>query len=115
MGFHRSVMGQSKSAAWVNSASATTLTGPEELFEGHLGWARCVAGEVDFEKLLSPFDKKHPRILDTCMKPYAAEAMTMGPIQAAIDVMRENNLGPAEIKSVVIKFPHYALHKPSWD
>lgn len=91
------------------------LTGPEELFEGHLGWARCVAGKVDFEKLLAPFDKKHPRILDTCMKPYAAEAMTMAPIQAAIDVMRNNNLDPAQIKSAVIKFPHYALHKPSWD
>jgi len=91
------------------------LTGPDEIFEGHLGWARCVAGEVDFEKLLTPFDKKHPRILDTCMKPYAAEAMTMAPIQASIDVIQKNNINPSDIKSAVIRFPHYALNKPSWD
>ncbi len=91
------------------------LTGPDEIFEGHLGWARCVAGEVDFDKLLRPFDRKHPRILDTCMKPYAAEAMTMAPIQASIDVIQDNNIDTAQIKSVVIRFPHYALNKPSWD
>lgn len=90
------------------------LTGPEEVFEGHLGWARVVAGEVDFTALTQPM-AGHYRILDACMKPYAAEMMTQAPIQAAIDVVRENNLDVSEIEKVVARFHAYALNKPSWD
>lgn len=90
------------------------LTGPEEVFEGHMGWARAVAGEVDFAALTKPM-AGHYRILDACMKPYAAEMMTQAPIQAAIDVVRENNLDVSEIEKVVARLHAYALNKPSWD
>lgn len=91
------------------------LTGPEEVFEGAFGWGRCVAGEVDFERLTAPFDRAHPRILDTCMKPYAAEMMTQAPIHAAIEVRRKNAIDPARIERVEVRFHEYALKKPSWD
>jgi 2-methylcitrate dehydratase len=90
------------------------LTGPEEVFEGELGWARAVAGEVDFETLTKPM-KGHYRIMDACMKPYAAEMMTQAPIQAAIDVVRENGLDVSQIERVEARFHEYALNKPSWD
>jgi 2-methylcitrate dehydratase len=41
--------------------------------------------------------------------------MTMAPIQASIDVIQKNKINPSDIKSAVIRFPHYALNKPSWD
>jgi 2-methylcitrate dehydratase len=91
------------------------LTGPEEIFEGAFGWGRCVAGEVDFERLTAPVDHDHLRILDTCMKPYAAEMMTQSPIQAAIEVVRDNGLDPRLIRRVQVRFHEYALKKPSWD
>ncbi len=90
------------------------LTGPEEVFEGQLGWARAVAGEVDFEALTKPV-KGHYRIMDACMKPYAAEMMTQAPIQGAIDVIRENRLNVSQIERVEARFHAYALKKPSWD
>jgi 2-methylcitrate dehydratase len=90
------------------------LTGPEEVFEGHLGWARAVAGEVDFGALTKPM-AGHYRIMDACMKPYAAEMMTQAPIQAAIDLVREKNLDVSQIDKVVARFHAYALNKPSWD
>lgn len=94
--------------------AANGLTGPEEVFEGGIGWAHAVAGEVDFGALTKPIDK-HYRIMDACMKPYAAEAMTQGPIQAALDVVAENDIDIATVEKIEVGFPEYALKKPSWD
>jgi 2-methylcitrate dehydratase len=90
------------------------LTGPEEIFEGGVGWRHAVAGEVDFAALVRPVDG-HYRIMDTCMKPYAAEMMTQAPIQAAIDVIKDNGIDIAAIGAIEARFHEYAFKKPSWD
>jgi 2-methylcitrate dehydratase len=92
--------------------AAAGLTGPEEVFEGAAGWAKTVAGEVDFAALTAPVGERY-RILDTCLKPYAAVAGAMAPIRAAIDLAVEHNINPAEIASVVIRLHAQAVKKAS--
>jgi len=90
--------------------AAGGLTGPEEIFEGTAGWAKMVAGSVDFEALTAPIGGRY-RILETCLKPYAAVAGAMAPIRAAIDLAMEEKLRPAEILSVTIKLHAHAVKK----
>jgi hypothetical protein len=53
-------------------ASSTSVTGPEEIFEGGVGWRHAVAGEVDFAALVRPVDG-HYRI----MVPFTSVAPAM--------------------------------------
>lgn len=94
--------------------AAGGLTGPEEVFEGRYGWIPVVAGEADAERLVAPM-AGHYKIMDTCMKPYAAEMMTQSAIQAAIDVVSENDIAVDEIDRIEARFHDYAFRKPSWD
>ena len=90
--------------------AAGGLTGPDEVFEGVAGWAKMVAGTLDFDALTAPVGV-HYRILDTCFKPYAAVAGAMAPIRAAIDLARENKLRAADIAGVTIKLHAHAVKK----
>jgi len=92
--------------------AAGGLTGPEEIFEGAAGWASTVAGEVDFTALTAPVGERY-RILDTCLKPYAAVAGAMAPIRAAIDLATRERLVTTEIDRVVIKLHAHAVKKAS--
>ena len=82
--------------------AAGGLTGPEEIFEGVAGWAKTVAGTVDLEALVAPPGERY-RMLDSCLKPYAAVAGAMAPIRAALDLAAQQRLPFADIVSVVIK------------
>ena len=88
------------------------LTGPEEIFEGVAGWGKTVAGTMDFEALVAPVGERY-RILDTCLKPYAAVAGAMAPIRAALDLVTRERMPPADIDSVVIKLHANAVKKAS--
>ena len=90
--------------------AAGGLTGPEEIFEGAAGWGKTVAGAVNFEALTAPVSGRY-RILDTCLKPYAAVAGAMAPIRAAIDLATQERLPPADIISVTIKLHEHAVAK----
>jgi 2-methylcitrate dehydratase len=92
--------------------AAGGLTGPEEIFEGAAGWASTVAGEVDFSALTAPVGERY-RILDTCLKPYAAVAGAMAPIRAAIDLATRERLVIADIDRVVIRLHAHAVKKAS--
>ena len=94
--------------------AAEGLTGPEEIFEGTFGWIPIIAGEADSAALVAPM-AGHYKIMDTCMKPYAAEMMTQSSIQAAIDVIADNHIEPDSIQNVRARFHDYAFKKPSWD
>ena len=92
--------------------AAGGLTGPDEIFEGVAGWAKMVAGTLDFDALTAPVGAHYRyRILDTCFKPYAAVAGAMAPIRAAIDLARENKLRAADIAGVTIKLHAHAVKK----
>ena len=88
------------------------LTGPEEIFEGVAGWGKTVAGTMDFEALVAPVGERY-RILDTCLKPYAAVAGAMAPIRAALDLVTRERIPPTDIDSVVIKLHANAVKKAS--
>ena len=90
--------------------AAGGLTGPEEIFEGAAGWAATVAGDVDFRRLTAPVGERY-RILDTCLKPYAAVAGAMAPIRAAIDLAAQEKFKVTDIESVVIKLHALAVRK----
>jgi 2-methylcitrate dehydratase len=90
------------------------LSGPGEIFEGKYGWINVVAGGADFEGLIAPIHD-HYKIMDICMKPYAAEMMTQSSVQAAIDLVEEHNFDPAEAEKIQVLYHEYALRKPSWD
>ena len=90
--------------------AAAGLTGPDEIFEGVAGWSNMVAGAMDFEALTAPLGERY-RILDACLKPYAAVAGAMAPIRAAIDLATQEKLQSAEIASVTIKLHAHAVKK----
>lgn len=90
------------------------MTGPEEIFEGKYGWIRIVAGDADTDGLTRPIDG-HYKIMESCMKPYAAEMMTQSPIEAAIDVVTGNGIDVADVRRIEARFHDYAFKKPSWD
>jgi 2-methylcitrate dehydratase len=90
------------------------LTGPEEIFEGVAGWGRTVAGEVDFAALTAPFAGRY-RILESCLKPYAAVAGAMAPIQCALELVRSGRVTVGEIDSIVVKLHAHAAKKAAAD
>ena len=94
--------------------AAGGLTGPEEIFEGVAGWGKTVAGQLDFTALTAPVYGRY-RLLDACLKPYAAVAGAMAPIRAAIDLATPAALKVADVESIVIKLHANAAKKAAAD
>jgi 2-methylcitrate dehydratase len=88
------------------------VTGPLALMEGTAGWAKCVAGAVDFDALCAPIDGRY-RLLETSIKPYPAVATAVAPIRAAIELHRAGLPPLAEITRIVVLLPAFALATPS--
>lgn len=86
------------------------MTGPDEIFEGVAGWGKVVAGEVDFDRLTAPVGERY-RILDTCLKPYAAVAGAMAPVRAALDLAAQEKFDARSIAGVTIKLHAVAVKK----
>ncbi|HEY4251085.1 MAG TPA: MmgE/PrpD family protein [Roseomonas sp.] len=88
------------------------VTGPLAVLEGEAGWVRAVAGQADLEALCAPFggDWKLPR---TCIKPYAAVATAMAPVQAALDLFHQDGVRADRIAAVTVKLPRFPLGTPS--
>ncbi|MEI9804723.1 MAG: MmgE/PrpD family protein [Pseudolabrys sp.] len=89
------------------------LTGPEAIFEGDFGWIKVVAGEVDYDGIVGPLDRF--RIMDTCMKPYAAHALSQGLIEAARLVIAENKFSVDDIDSIKGFLAEAVFRQPSMD
>lgn len=89
------------------------LTAPAEIFEGKSGWARNVAGGMDVDALVAPIERY--RILDACIKPYAAVASAQAAIQAAIDIRNAHALILDDIDRISVGLASYALNTPSFD
>ncbi|MEJ1978078.1 MAG: MmgE/PrpD family protein [Acetobacteraceae bacterium] len=90
------------------------LTGPDPIMEGKAGWAGSVAGGVDLAGLAAPLDGDF-RMMRTSVKPYAAVATAMAPVQAAIDLHRDEGVRADSIAAVVVRLPEFALGTPSAD
>lgn len=94
--------------------AAKGLTGPEEILEGAAGWNKVVAGTLDESMLTAPCNGRY-RVMDACLKPYAAVAGAMAPIQAAIDIAAEHVIDTSAIEQIVIKLPANAAKKAVGD
>jgi 2-methylcitrate dehydratase len=90
------------------------LTGPEQIFEGRWGWVPVVAGAADYEALTQPLAGRY-MVMDTYLKPYAAEMMTQSSIQAAIDVVERYDFDPLQAENIEARYHEFAFKKPSWD
>ncbi|WP_178372317.1 MmgE/PrpD family protein [Pollutimonas bauzanensis] len=106
--------------AWVGKAGIEAamlaghgITGPLDLMEGVHGWAKSVAGEVDFDALAAAAPKHRYRILDASVKPYPAVATALAPIAAAIRVCHANTIVADDIQDIVVYLPGFALNSPS--
>jgi 2-methylcitrate dehydratase len=88
------------------------ITGPMQIIEGAAGWVRTVAGEAALDDICAPIGGTW-RLLDSCIKPYAAVATAMAPVQAAIDLAREHDLVAADIAAVTVMLPAFPLGTPS--
>jgi 2-methylcitrate dehydratase len=90
------------------------LTGPDMIMEGKAGWNASVAGAVDLEGLASPLGGTF-RMMQTSIKPYAAVATAMAPVQAAIDLHHRDGVRAEAIEAVTVRLPAFALGTPSAD
>lgn len=89
------------------------VTGPAEILEGSAGWVRTVAGEADLDAICAPFGPDRWWIADTCIKPYAAVATAMAPVQAALDLVRLDGVKARAIEAITVKLPGFPLGTPS--
>ncbi len=87
------------------------ITGPAAILEGPFGWVKAVAGEADLAAITAPFGA--PWLLEqVCIKPYAAVATAMAPVQAALDLYAQG-VRAADIVAVTVKLPRFPLGTPS--
>ena len=87
------------------------ITGPAAILEGPYGWVKAVAGEADLAAITAPFGA--PWLLSqVCIKPYAAVATAMAPVQAALDLHAQGVRAEA-VEAVTVKLPRFPLGTPS--
>ena len=87
------------------------ITGPAAIFEGPFGWVKAVAGEADLAAITAPFGA--PWLLEqVCIKPYAAVATAMAPVQAALDLHAQGVRAEA-VEAMTVKLPRFPLGTPS--
>ena len=90
------------------------LTGPETIFEGDYGWGRAVAGIIDRDGLVAPFDGKY-KIMSARIKPFPAFSPAQGLIEAALDIYNRHHPKPEDIVSIEGRFPEQIFKWPTAD
>ena len=90
------------------------LTGPEAIFEGDFGWGRVVAGKMDYDSTVAPVGGRY-KIMDTCMKPFSAHALSQGLIEATRCLKAENAFALSDIESIKGFLSEPIFHLPSMD
>jgi 2-methylcitrate dehydratase len=88
------------------------VTGPMAILEGPSGWVRAVAGEAELAAIAAPFAAPW-KLSGVCIKPYAAVATAMAPVQAALDLVRLDGVRADDIRAVTVKLPRFPLGTPS--
>jgi 2-methylcitrate dehydratase len=115
-GTHQNTLGQIQHGR-ISMIKATLLAinglvGPDEIFEGHAGWASRVAGTVDFDGLLAPLDGNY-RILNTRIKAFAVVGPAQSAVQAMVDLREEKRITPDLIKKIVVLLPERVVTDPA--
>ena len=77
-------------------------TGPEHVIDGKEGLVRCLGPEWKLPVLAEGLGASW-RITQCGMKAFPTEALTHTPISAVLDLVRENDLAPAQITKVHVR------------
>ncbi len=77
------------------------FTGPATIIEGRFGFLHSYSGGAVPDKLVADLGKPF-EITKTSIKPHACCRYKQGPIDGILNVMRENNLKPDEVKQVTL-------------
>jgi len=77
-------------------------TGPEHIIDGKEGLVHCLGPEWKLEVLTEGLGSSW-RITSCGMKAYPTEALTHTPISAVLDLVRENDLKPDQVKKVHVR------------
>ncbi len=77
-------------------------TGPQHVIDGKEGLVHCLGPEWDLDALTDGLGETWR--IDRCgMKAFPTEALTHAPISATLDIVRDNDLVPDEIESVLVR------------
>lgn len=77
-------------------------SGPEHVIDGKEGLAHCLKPEWKLELLTGGLGDSW-RILRCGMKAFPTEALTHAPISATLELVKENDLAPGQVKEVHIR------------
>jgi len=77
-------------------------TGPEHIIDGKEGLVHCLGPEWKLDLLTEGLGQSW-RITSCGMKAYPTEALTHTPISAVLDLVRDNDLKPEQVKKVHIR------------
>jgi 2-methylcitrate dehydratase len=77
-------------------------TGPRHVIDGKEGLVHCLGPEWDLDVLTDGLGETW-RIERCGMKAFPTEALTHAPISATLDIVRDNDLAPDEIESVLVR------------
>ena len=77
-------------------------SGPEHVIDGKEGLAHCLKPEWKLETLTDGLGASW-RILRCGMKAFPTEALTHAPISATLELIKENDLAPEQVKEVHIR------------
>ncbi len=77
-------------------------TGPEHIIDGKEGLVHCLGPEWKLDVLTEGLGSSW-RITSCGMKAYPTEALTHTPISAVLDLVRDNDLKPGQVKKVHVR------------
>jgi 2-methylcitrate dehydratase PrpD len=87
-----------RNGLWAALLAATGAVGARHWFEGDAGFARAFGGAVPAEEEWELGERW--RILDVIYKPYPVCNITQSPVEAAIAVVRDNDVEAGEVESI---------------
>ena len=83
------------------------LTGPENFLTGIYGYQHLYCHDrLSVADIIDGLGSDY-RLLNMAFKKYPSCAMTSGPTEAILDILKENNLEPADIKNITVTLPPY--------
>ena len=84
------------------------MTGPRTIFEGECGFFRAFCGTFSAEKLLEDLGKRYD-VLDTSVKKYPFCDGNATPVEAALEIVRQEGLTVDEIESIRVRLKTFLV------
>ncbi|MBL8700086.1 MAG: MmgE/PrpD family protein [Alphaproteobacteria bacterium] len=90
--------------------AASGFGGPDAVFDhGHTIF-RAFSRKPSPAKLVAGLGRRWDGVMELAFKPYSCVSFLHPGLDALLGIVRENDLGPDDIKSLVLKFPKDGIH-----